>query len=181
MTCDNPSDKSYRAGCRCEGCRAAHTASVHMRALRKARGESRYVDAGPVRERLLALYAAGYTQRELDRMGISRITQQNVVNVNYRTGMRSKAVSRSTAEKVFSVSGRRLARGTRVPAKPARALLTRWAGLGITTGMVSAATGVSAETLRGIARGRSRQVNASTLVSLLKHKAEIDDMAVFRR
>jgi hypothetical protein len=51
----------YKAGCRCELCRAAHAA--HMRAYRN--GERLYVDAAPVTERLNALKASGASDRSL--------------------------------------------------------------------------------------------------------------------
>lgn len=181
MTCEKPSNARYVAGCRCPGCRAAHAKAYNLREMRNARGESYLVDAEPVRARIRALYAVGYSVRELDRMGISRSTQRNLTVRHHRTGKPVERVRRATAEKVYAVSGRCLARHTRVPADAARLLLGKWREAGIPIARVARATGISRHTLDPILHHRVDQVNADTLLALLSHKTEIDDMVVFAR
>ncbi|MBP3884205.1 MAG: hypothetical protein J6D54_04605, partial [Olsenella sp.] len=74
-----------------------------------------------------------------------------------------------------------LARHTRVPADAARLLLSKWKEAGIPIARVARVTGVSRHTLDPILHHRVDQVNADTLLALLSHKIEIDDMVVFSR
>lgn len=83
--CGRSSHGRYVTGCRCDACKAANAAYERERKLRKVREDcgapSMWVDAAPVRDRLLALYAQGYTAKEVERLcGVGHTTQYGITH-----------------------------------------------------------------------------------------------------
>ena len=175
--CGRASDSRYKRGCRCEACRAAHAKARKVCELRKATGKTYFVDAEPVRARLLALYALGYTKRELVRYGIGNTTQHALVHAHHRTGKPVRRVKRETAEKLSQVSGRRLSARQRVPADAAELMVRTWHDSGIPLARIARSCGLDRQVVDGLYHGKRRMVNAATLVAILDHKEELDDMA----
>jgi len=175
--CGKASNGRYVQGCRCDACRTAHTTAQKMGIWRNENGRTYFVDAGPVRERLLALYDLGYTKRELIRYGVSDSTQRALVHSHHRTGKPIKRVRRETAEKLAAVRGRKLSPGQRVPADAAALMVRTWHDSGVPLVRIANACGLDRGVVDSIYHGKQEQVKASTLVVLLRHKDELDDMA----
>ena len=175
--CGRASNGRYVQGCRCDACRHAHATAGKARELRAIEGRPYFVDAAPVRERLISLYAMGYTQREIERYGVSRSVQGGLMRGHHRTGKPVRRVRRETAEKLAAVRGRRLTPGERVPAGAARLMVRGWADAGVPVARIERVTGVDRQTLDRLRHGDGDKVQARTLLALLDHKDELDDMA----
>lgn len=175
--CGRASNGRYVKGCRCDACRHAHVMAWKARELRNLTGETYFVDAEPVRERLLELYAMGYSRREIERFGVSGSTQYALAHAHNRSGRPLTRVRRTTAERLAEVRGRRLSKGQRVPADAARLMVSTWADTGVPIARISRVTGLDRQVLDGLRHGRSRQVKAETLLALLDHRDELDDLA----
>ena len=175
--CGRASNGRYVQGCRCDACRAAHTTAQKMGKWRNANGKTYFVDAGPVRERLLALYALGYTSRELERYGVNRATQRALVHAHNRTGKPVKRVKRETAEKLEAVRGRKLTPSQRVPADAAMLMVRTWHDSGLPLVRIAEVCGLQRDIVDSLYHGKQRQVKAGTLATILRHKGELDDMA----
>lgn len=174
--CGHASNGRYAQGCRCDACRHAHVMAWKARELRNLTGETYFVDAEPVRDRLLSLYAMGYSRRELERFGISGSTQYALVHRHNRSGRPLTRVRRETADKLAAVRGRRLSKGQRVPADAAAHMVREWHDAGIPLAQIAARCGLDRQAVDNLYHGRSRQVKAETLLALLGHKEEIDDL-----
>ena len=174
--CGRASNGRYVQGCRCDACRHAHVMAWKARELRNLTGKTYYVDAEPVRERLLSLYAMGYTRREIERFGVSGSTQYALTHAHNRSGRPLTRVRRETADKLAAVRGRRLTKGQRVPADAAAHMIRGWHGAGTPLAQIAARCDLDRQVVDDIYHGRSRQVRAETLLALLDHKDELDDM-----
>lgn len=174
--CGKASNGRYVQGCRCDACRHAHVMAWKARELRSLTGNTYFVDAEPVRQRLLALYAMGYSRREIERFGVSGSTQHALLHAHHRSGKPLRRVRRETAERLASVSGRRLSPGQRVPADAAALMVRTWHGAGIPLVRIASACGLGRQAVDAIYHGRSEHVKAETLLALLDHKDELDDL-----
>lgn len=175
--CGSASNGRYVQGCRCDACRHTHAMARKARELRSLTGRTYFVDAEPVRQRLLALYSMGYTKREIERFGVSGSTQYALIHAHNRSGKPLGRVRRETAEKLASVSGRRLSPNQRVPADAAALMVRDWHGSGIPLVRIATTCGLDRQVADDLYHGRSRSVKAKTLMALLDHKEELDDMA----
>lgn len=174
--CGKASNGRYVQGCRCDACRHAHVMAWKARELRKLTGKTYYVDAAPVRERLLALYAMGYSKRELERYGISGSTQHALTHGHNRTKRPTTRVRRETAERLEAVRGRRLSPHQRVPADAAALMVRRWHDGGLPLVEVARRCGLDRQVVDGLYHGRRKAVSAATLLAMLDHREELDDM-----
>ena len=175
--CGHASNGRYNNGCRCDACRAAHARAHKVNRYRNATGRTYFVDAEPVREHIRKLYAIGYSNRELARMGIPRSTLRNLMKGHSRTEEPVKVIKRETAERVFAIKGRALKRYTKVSAAAARLMLSEWKGAGVPVIAISRETGLARSTLDHIIHGKVDTIRAETLVRLLDHKDDLDIMA----
>lgn len=172
--CGNASNSNYTRGCRCDACRAAHTRAAKVRELRNASGNTYYVDAEPIREHIVKLFALGYTKKELMRMGIPGSTIRNLMTRHHRSGKPTTRMRREMAERILAIKGRRLGKHQLVDARAARVLLTGWRDAGVSVAEIKRVTGLSRSALDNIIHGRTTEVYAETLVCLLSHKPDLD-------
>ncbi len=176
--CGNASNTAYtRDLCRCDACKAAHSKAERDRYRRKLYGKQLFVDAGPVRERLLKLYELGYTVRELNRMGISRSNQYALTTKHNRTGKPLTRCNREFANKVMAVAGRKLGDNQLVPADAAVALVRSWVRHGLSYMQISEVSGVDTQVIYALNNRRRKKVYSRTLRSLVEHHDELDKMA----
>lgn len=175
--CGSASNGRYVQGCRCDACRHAHVMAWKVRELRSITGRTYFVDAEPVRQRLLALYSMGYTRREIERFGVSRSTQYALIHAHNRSGKPLGRVKRETAEKLARVRGRRLSPNQRVPADAAALMVRDWHDSGIALAQIAKRCGLDRQIVDSLYHGRSQSVKAATLLALLDHKEELDDTA----
>lgn len=177
--CGRASNSRYVQGCRCRACRDASAAAERDRLRRKAYGTpSRFVDAQPVRERVLKLRESGYTYRELERLaGVPHSTLQGLMRRHWRTGKPVKRCSRELKDKVFSVKGqRRLTEGQRVPAAWMAEQLRSYRDHGVSAAEMARRIGCSRETVDGLLHGRHDLIRASTLYKFILAKPGLDEM-----
>ncbi len=175
--CGSASNGRYVQGCRCDACRHAHVMAWKARELRSLTGRTYFVDAEPVRQRLLALYSMGYTKREIERFGVSGSTQYALIHAHNRSGKPLGRVKRETAEKLARVRGRRLSPNQRVPADAAALMVRDWHDSGIALAQIAKRCGLDRQIVDSLYHGRSQSVRAVTLLALLDHKEELDDTA----
>ena len=147
------------------------------RELRSLTGRTYFVDAEPVRQRLLALYSMGYTKREIERFGVSGSTQYALIHAHNRSGKPLGRVRRETAEKLEAVKGRRLSPSQRVPADAAELMVRTWHDSGIALAQIAKRCGLDRQIVDSLYHGRRQSVKAVTLLALLDHKDELDDRA----
>lgn len=163
--------------CRCDKCRAAHRAAYHARRQRNKTGQTYFVDAGPVREKLDRLYAAGYGVKELNRMGVPDSTQRALMYAHQRTGRPIKHVKREIALRIDEIAGRDLAPAQVIPGDAAVYLVRRWADSGVSVAVISRETGINRQTLDALRHGRRTRVKAKTLEVLLEHRERLDRLS----
>ena len=175
--CGSASNGRYVQGCRCDACRHAHAMTRKARELRSLTGRTYFVDAEPVRQRLLALYSMGYTKREIERFGVSGSTQYALIHAHNRSGKPLGRVRRETAEKLEAVKGRRLSPSQRVPADAAELMVRTWHDSGIALAQIAKRCGLDRQIVDSLYHGRRQSVKAVTLLALLDHKDELDDRA----
>ena len=126
----------------------------------------------PMAERLMALYAAGFTKTSLQDAGVASVwTQNNILN--------GATCGRDVAERILSVREGAPHPCQRLYARPIRNMLRRWCGNGLTIGDISDITGVSTWTLRRIRDGRQQLAYRSTVRAIVRHKTEIDERVIF--
>ena len=191
--CGRSSRSRYVRGCRCRACKAANSAYEMERARRKAREawgaeKPAFVDAAPVRERLLELRAMGYTVREVERIaGVGKTAQHNLTVGHWRTGEPVRRVRRETAEAVMAIEPgkRRLSAGQRVPGAWMGDTVRGWKAAGLSVARISRETGIDRQVLDRVSRLHAPLVEAGTLHKfvLAVHKMEriVDALAEERR
>jgi transposase len=174
--CGQASHARYVIGrCRCDACKAANREYERERRRRKAYGRDGMVDAAPVRARLLALYAAGYTTREVERIsGVGHTVQYNIVHRHWRTGSPVTRCKRENAEAIMAVRGRNLTPFERVSAGPAIALVRRWMQAGLSGAEVARVSGVDRQEVYHLNYGDRQLVQWRTLRALVESRDELD-------
>lgn len=100
---------TYKAGCRCEMCREAVAEYERERRKRKARGETPWTDAAPIREHLRNLMCShsgiqdGISIKRIARLaGIGEGTIQNIIWGSHGTEPAEK-VRKETADKILAI------------------------------------------------------------------------------
>lgn len=169
--CGRSSHARYVQGCRCARCRAANSAYERERARRKAREawgaeKPAFVDAAPVRERLLELRAMGYTVKEVERIsGVGHTSQYQLTRRHWRTGEPVKRVNRETAEAIMAIEPgkRRLSAGQRVPGAWMGDTVRGWKAAGLSVARISRETGIDRQVLDRVLKRRAPFVLAGTL------------------
>jgi hypothetical protein len=136
--------------CRCLPC--CHAASVYEQARkrRNAYGRSNYVDAGPVREHVTAVMAAGIGLKRI--VAVSGVSQGVLWKLMYgKNGAApSRRVTHATAGRLLALdpSDRALlADGARIDSTGTRRRLQAMACLGWSTGRIAAQAGVDRQAL----------------------------------
>lgn len=180
--CGRASHGRYVQGCRCRACKDANAAYERERAMRRVREEcgepSMWVDAAPVRDMLLRLYAQGYTRREVERLcGVGHTQQYQIVHRHWRTGRPVERVLRKTKDALASVRGeRRLTAGQRVDASWMAGWLREYRDAGMSVAGMSRATGIDRQVLDSLLHGRRETVQARTLHAFVSAKPALDRM-----
>lgn len=175
--CGRSSHGRFVAGCRCKACRAANSEYAKQRVKRKAYGKpSLFVDAGPVRDRILKLRSMGYTNKEIERLsGVGHTTIHGITVAHWRTGKPVKRCKRETKDAIFAIRGRRsLTQGQTVDAEAMRNDLVRWTGAGLSIAHVSRVSGIDRQVLDAVLHGRRKGVFARTLHAHLTAKPALD-------
>ena len=173
----------YVGGCRCIECRAAnarYAAELERRRAREAFGApTRMVDAAPVRERLLCLYAQGYSEREVSELsGVSRTVLRSITHAHQRTRRPVRRCQRKTKDAVFSINGPRLLRGRQlVDASFAAACARRWLEAGVPTEAIAREVGCSRQAVDAWLASKAPRMRACTLHALLSARPALDRMA----
>lgn len=133
--------------------------------------EPSMVDAEPARKRLEKLYSMGYTKNEIKRFGVSTDTQLKI------TRDKAETISRYISERIFAIKGRRLSEGQCVSAKPAYDMVRGWTDAGLSQRKIADVAGISHMAVSHIRNRKNSTIFASTLMALLKHRKELDEMA----
>lgn len=151
-----------------------------MRAVREECGApTMWVDAEPVRDRLLRLYAMGYTRKEVERLcGVGHTQQYQIVHRHWRTGRPVTRVLRKTKDAVFSIrTQRRLTQGQRVDASWMAGWLREYRDAGVSVAEMSRRTGIDRQVLDRLLHERQARVEAGTLHAFVSAKPALDRMA----
>lgn len=173
--CGSASNSNYiNRLCRCDACKAAHAKAESDRNRRRLYGTDLFVDAAPVRERLERLYAQGYSQRELARLGVPKSDQNAIMNGHQRTGRPVTRCTRALAQKVMAVRRRDPSDRQRVPADQAAAIVRLWVISGLSVLEIERVTGVNKQTLYDLNNGRRETIEYRNLRALLDHRDELD-------
>ena len=191
--CGRASRSRYSQGCRCRACKAAVSRYERERRKRKAREEwgaeqPAFVDAEPVRERLLYLRAMGYTVEEVHRIsGVGKTAQHNLTVGHWRTGEPVKRVKRETAEAIMAIEPgkRRLSAGQRVPGAWMGDTVRGWKAAGLSVARISRETGIDRQVLDRVSKLHAPLVEAGTLhrfvLAVPKMERIVDALAEERR
>ena len=177
--CGRASHGRYVSGCRCAACRAANVAYERERSMRRVREEcgapTMWVDAAPVRRRLLELYSRGYTRKEIERLcGVGHTQQYQIVHRHWPVAR----VLRKTKDAVFSIrTQRRLTSGQRVDASWMAGHVREYRDAGMSVAEMSRRTGIDRQVLDRLLHGKSNRVRARTLHAFVSAKPELDRMA----
>lgn len=176
----------YNSGCRCAECRRANCEyekrRVRMRAHERMGRPAAMVDAAPVRDKLLRLYASGYSEKEVCRLtGLSRSTLRGITKVHHRSGRPVRRVRRETKDAIFSIGNRRsVAPHQLVDAS----WFSEWAGeyvrRGLTIRDMEAVSGIDYQVLRALARDRPEKIEGRTAYAFLVAKPALDRAAAER-
>lgn len=178
--CGRASHGRYVSGCRCRACKAANSDYERRRKMRLVREEcgapSMWVDAAPVREKLLRLYAQGYTAKEIERVcGVGHTQQYQIVHRHWRTGKPVSRVLRRTKDAIFAVRGRRsLTAGQRVDASWMAGWLREYRDKGVSVAEMSRTCGIDRQVLDALIHGTRSQVRARTLYAFVTAKPALD-------
>ncbi len=140
------------------------------------------VDAAPVRERLLRLYAQGYSEREVSELsGVSRTVQRSITHAHQRTGRPVQRCQRKTKDAVFSIKGQRLLRGWQlVDASFAAACVRRWREAGVLAADIAREVGCSRQAVDAWLASEAPRMRACTLHAFLSARPALDRMAAER-
>lgn len=191
--CGRSSHSRYVQGCRCRACKDANSAYERERARRKAREawgaeKPAFVDAAPVRERLLELRAMGYTVKEVERIsGVGHTSQYQLTRRHWRTGEPVKRVRRETAEAIMAIEPgkRRLSAGQRVPGAWMGDKVKGWKEAGLSIARISRETGIDRQVLDRVSKLHAPLVEAGTLhrfvLAVPKMESIVDALAEERR
>lgn len=182
--CGRPSHARYVQGCRCARCKEANAAYERERQRRKARVEwgekPAFVDAAPVRERLLELRAMGYTVKEIERIsGVGHTEQYQITVRHWRSGKPVRKVKRKTAEAVMAIEPgkRRLSAGQRVPGTWMGCKVRGWKDAGLSVARISRETGIDRQVLDRVSRRYGQRVEAATLHKFVLSTPKVDAIA----
>lgn len=177
----------YSSGCRCAECRRANCEYEKRRVRRRAHEKLGYpaamVDAAPVRERLLRLYASGYSEKEVVRLtGLARSTLRSITKRHHRSGRPVQRVRRETKDAIFSIRNRRAL-------KPAQLVDAEWfsewadeyARRGLTIREMESITGIDYQVLRRLTNERPGKIEGKTAYAFLAAKPALDRAAAEKR
>ena len=178
----------YVMGCRCDACKAARSAYERSRRRRKAAEAfgkpTTFVDAEPVRKRLLDLREEGYTVKEIERLsGVGHTQQYQITVRHWRTGKPVAKVRRETKDAIFGIPrGRRsLTKGQRVDASWMSGWLAEYRDAGMSVAEMSRTTGIDRQVLDSLLNGRRERCEARTLHAFVVAKPALDRVMEARK
>lgn len=179
--CGKASRGRYVMGCRCDACKAARSAYERSRQRRKAMESfgfpKSFVDAGPVRKRLLDLREEGYTVEEIERLsGVGKTQQRNITAKHWRSGKPVEKVRRETKDAIFGIPrGRRsLAMRQRVSAEWMAGWLREYRDSGMSYALMSRISGIDRRVIGSLIAGTREKCEARTLHAFVVAKPALD-------
>ena len=179
--CGKASSGRYANGCRCDACKAARATYVRFRQRRKAMEAFGYpktfVDAEPVRKRLLEMREEGYTVGEIERLsGVGKTQQYYITGKHWRTGKPVRKVKRETKDAIFGIpKGRRqLAMRQRVSSEWMAGWVREYKDAGMSDSLMSRMTGIDRHTFGKLLNGTKGKCEARTLRAFVLAKHALD-------
>lgn len=174
--CGHASHGSFIKGCRCDACMAANASYERERRKRKAYGRPLMVDAEPVREHVMALIDAGMSRKEICRItGIGHTTLDGLTREHWRTGKPVAMMLKANADSLMRITRRDLRPGQRVSSEAVRLLVSRWTRAGISVAHIARTCGMDRQRIERVKR--NDLTTFGTLMAVLDHKEELDDLA----
>ncbi|MCH8613436.1 helix-turn-helix domain-containing protein [Arsenicicoccus dermatophilus] len=165
--------------CRCQPCRAAAAEYERKRVRRNAYGRANLIDAGPVRDHVHALQAAGLGRRRIAEL--AGVSSSVLTNLLYPTADReqSSRVTRATAEKVLAVRAApaAAAAGARVSSVGTRRRLQALVAVGWSQAKLAERLGVTRSAINHIVAGASGHVTNATAQAVICLYDELWDQA----
>ncbi|MFJ3200961.1 hypothetical protein [Streptomyces sp. NPDC086989] len=146
-----------RPPCRCRRCKNAHNRAGQLRALARIEGRPPRIPAGPIRDHVQRLLAAGMSRTQI---GIAAGVSRSIVSKISKSA--SPHVNRTTGDKILAVKPCIVRPTDLVPAVGTRRRLQALYAIGHGSLPIQAATGLTGSSIRRILYSRSDTVTAAT-------------------